>query len=405
MKITIESIESGGFIFETDTDGRQTMPAIYALSKIGSPINRVLRIENVHTGEALAANFRLDQIEVDGQVYETYEELSAALTPILFKKGGGSGDGGTTNQENIIRIPSATYSDLGLTPESTNEEKQAAISDFLDGYDNGANDVLFFQIKDDPVYNFDITAKWETGFSTYPFPPVTDEATFREFLTARNATNIVITDFSLVNNRLRCILTADVTFFELYGIDITEFRSVGNLNGLTHLDLRYNLISDFDPVQPLPDSLEELYLDYNPNFNFNPSTPLPSNLKRLTLGNTSPVFNPSLPLPAGLETLELAQNSMVVFNPSVPLPNNLKTIILSYNQISEFNPSVPLPVSLEVIDLSFNKISNWSLMENFANSLHQAPTNNSVVNFVANTTTPEGTTFESILVSKGWIVY
>ena len=56
--------------------------------------------------------------------------------------------GGGSEQESFNRIPSATYSELGITPESTIEEKQIAISNFLEGYNNDGKDVLFFEIKD-----------------------------------------------------------------------------------------------------------------------------------------------------------------------------------------------------------------------------------------------------------------
>ena len=68
---------------------------------------------------------------------------SDPANPVVSSTGGGS------EQNNINRIPSATYAELGITPESTVEEKQTAITTFLEGYDNVETDNLFFEIKED----------------------------------------------------------------------------------------------------------------------------------------------------------------------------------------------------------------------------------------------------------------
>ena len=68
---------------------------------------------------------------------------SDPVNPVVSSTGGGS------EQNNFNRVPSATYSELGITPESTIEEKQTAITTFLEGYDNAETDNLFFEIKED----------------------------------------------------------------------------------------------------------------------------------------------------------------------------------------------------------------------------------------------------------------
>ena len=68
---------------------------------------------------------------------------SDPANPVVSSTGGGS------EQNNFNRVPSATYSELGITPESTVEEKQTAITTFLEGYDNVETDNLFFEIKED----------------------------------------------------------------------------------------------------------------------------------------------------------------------------------------------------------------------------------------------------------------
>lgn len=120
------------------------------------------------------------------------------LNPII------SSTGGDTDQENIIRVPSATYSELGITPESTNEDKQAAIAAFLEGYDNSGEDVLMFEIKDEPIVgNFDMRATWDTM-------GVTDQATFESWFSRSiygGGFVVDIKDFVLNGDRITATAT------------------------------------------------------------------------------------------------------------------------------------------------------------------------------------------------------
>lgn len=95
-QVKISTVENSDcFEIEVDLDGKQTIPRVYELKKHGNRTNQVLRIDQANTGENLIKNFTISEIQVDGTTYDTYEELSAVLAPILFKKGGGSGSGGT----------------------------------------------------------------------------------------------------------------------------------------------------------------------------------------------------------------------------------------------------------------------------------------------------------------------
>jgi hypothetical protein len=127
------------------------------------------------------------------------------------------------------------------------------------------NFIYYFDITDE-IPNFDITANWATGDANYP---VTDQSSFELFLGNRsynntnNLTNIVITNFSLVGNRLTCNLTANGTILDISDMQVTEVLGVGNLLELQQLYLGYNQIVSFNPTIALPSGLQELNLIAN----------------------------------------------------------------------------------------------------------------------------------------------
>ena len=214
---------------------------------------------------------------------------SDPANPVVSSTGGGS------EQNNFNRIPSATYAELGITPESTVEEKQIAITTFLEGYDNAETDNLFFEIKEDlPNLIFDVTADWA---NIYGFP-VTDQASFEYFLQnysysslTNDLTDIVITDFSLISNRLTCNLQANGTTLSLAASDVSEFNSIGNINGLVNIDLYSSALNTFNPTKALPDTLTYLSLNSADLVEFNPIITLPTTLTMLNLNNN--YFTPS----------------------------------------------------------------------------------------------------------------
>jgi hypothetical protein len=113
------------------------------------------------------------------------------------------------------------------------------------------------------TYNFDVTANWATGDSSYP---VTSQASFQTFLASRttnNLTSIVITDFNLVGNRLQCNLAASGTILDLTVMSVTQVISLGNILGLQSLYLNTNQLTLFNPTLPLPTSLQILTLYRN----------------------------------------------------------------------------------------------------------------------------------------------
>jgi Leucine-rich repeat (LRR) protein len=213
------------------------------------------------------------------------------------------------------------------------------------------------------TYNFDITANWATGDSSYP---VTDQASFEVFLSERgydennDLTSIVITDFNLQGNHLQCNLTAEGTVLDLSQMSITQFLSVGNINGLLSFLLKNNNIV---------------------------------------------TFNPNVPLPNSLTYLTIANNQIITFNPTLPLPVNLLYLSLNYNQIIVFNPTLPLPTSLQILGLSDNLMTTagYTASEPWANGMHTAPSGG-VIYLNGNPDSASGTNLETILTSKGWTV-
>ena len=311
---------------------------------------------------------------------------SDPANPVVSSTGGGS------EQNNFNRIPSATYTELGITPESTIEEKQTAITTFLEGYDNVETDNLFFEIKEDVIeYNFDVTANWNLtteGDGSTP-APVTDAVSFKTWLESgwtseqyespNSFADVVVSDFSLVGGRLTAnVTTSGGYYFALEGLEITQVNSV-SISDFTALGLAYNQITTFNPTIALPTGLEHLKLNDNQITN----------------------FNPTIALPTGLQGLDLSSNQITTFNPTLPLPSGLKYLYFNNNQLTDFNPTIALPTGLQTLGLYDNQIIDWSLSEPWANSL---PNGTGVIRTRNNPTSSNGTNFKTILESKGYTV-
>jgi hypothetical protein len=232
-------------------------------------------------------------------------------------------------------------------------------------------------------FNFDVTANWATGDESYP---VTDQASFETFLSGRisnNLTNIVITDFELINGRLRCNLTADGTILNIIFMSVTEVLGVGNLSSLKFLYLQENQIVTFSPTIALPNSLEQLLLGNSQVEN----------------------FNPTIALPVSLKELDLRSNKIVTFNPTIALPNGLVELALHNNKIVTFNPSIALPISLEYLSLGTNQMTtaSYTTSETWANA-QPSFTNGCQVSLALNINSVNGTNLKTILESKNCTV-
>lgn len=106
-KIIIQSNGDDSFKYKKDYfTEMEVKPKNYELRKIyrsTDPGDFHVQARHVYQNEILFDE-PIDNISVDGTVYVTYEALSGVLTPILFKKGGGTGGGGTGRFANDIPV-------------------------------------------------------------------------------------------------------------------------------------------------------------------------------------------------------------------------------------------------------------------------------------------------------------
>ena len=162
--IKIESLTEG-FSIQINNNEKQVKPKVFMLEKIGPDASYVIRIVNVNTGKSLIENFRLNQIQVHGNTYGTYEELSEVLTPMLFNKGGGSGSGGTGNY--LPLAGTVNGSPLSGNVEIDNSDDRMFYSKYYGAYlmFGGDGTVEINQTNGSNVYinGLDISAKNSSG--------------------------------------------------------------------------------------------------------------------------------------------------------------------------------------------------------------------------------------------------
>jgi len=97
------------------------------------------------------------------------------------------------------------------------------------------------------TFNFDVTADW-----SLTTPNVVDETSFRTFLESgedgdgdsMNLVDVVITDFSLIDGRLRCNLSATGELLTIQETDITSIISLGNITNLESITISNNIITE-----------------------------------------------------------------------------------------------------------------------------------------------------------------
>ena len=232
------------------------------------------------------------------------------------------------------------------------------------------------------LYNFWIeSSDWSTGKT-----PITSEDDFIAFLENEGATNIVVTDFSIVNDgALKCNLFFD----NLEQLNIADFKlkkilAIGEVSTiLTTIKIGGNQLTEFNPTIALPNSLIELHLNDNQLTEFNPTIALPNNLKELYLND----------------------NQLTEFNPTIALPNSLTTLYLNDNQLTEFNPTVALPNNLIELYLNNNQMatSNYIDSEIWATA-QPSFTFRCYINFSDNINSVNGTNLKTILESKNCTV-
>ena len=257
-----------------------------------------------------------------------------------------------------------------------------------------------------PAFNFDVTANWNLAT-----PAVTNAATFKTFLESgedgdgniNNLTSVVITDFSLVSGRLKCNITAVGTELYLSYLSVTSVVGLGAIP-VKNIYLNNNSISNINSVV-WSTVLEYLDLGYNTITNFNPVNTLPTSLRTLVLNNNLIVnFNPSNTLPS-LTSLVLSANQIINFNPSIALPSTLVTLKLSNNLINIFNPTIALPTSLQSLTLGTNLMTTAGYLASmpWATAMINVPGRGNV-SFNSNTNSISGTTLQTELIAKGWTI-
>lgn len=258
-------------------------------------------------------------------------------------------------------------------------------------------------------FNFDITANW-----SLTTPSVVDESSFRTFLESgedgegniNSLTDVVITDFSLVGNRLTCNLTANTGFGDLYlsYMDITDITSFGNLQIIESLYLYGNNILSVDNTT-WPIGVANLDLSNNSIISVdNVTWPSTINGYLALSANLLTSVNDVI-WPSSLQTLYVANNSINSFNPSTPLPSGIISIYLSYNPLTYFHPNIPLPDSINHLQLNNNQITavGYTASEPWANAMSVIPGRGNVY-FNNNVDSVSGTNLETVLIAKGWAV-
>ena len=168
-----------------------------------------------------------------------------------------SGEGVLETKNKLITIP---LQDLGVAIEDVTYEM---VSDYINNLgivvEKGEN--YYFEVIEVPEpeveYNFDLTSPNWTSKG------VTDEASFINWLSYTSLTNIVVTDFNFVGDRIFCNMTADGTNYALSDLGLVNVDKIGVVNGLTTLSLDFNKIVTFNPTIPLPSSLTHLDLGFN----------------------------------------------------------------------------------------------------------------------------------------------
>ena len=217
---------------------------------------------------------RLNKIEK--RIVDLYNKLKNVPS------GGGDVDSVLETKNKLITIP---LQDLGVAIEDVTYEMVANYINALEIVINKGENYYFEVIEVPLTYNFDLTSP------SWASERVTDESSFINWLATRdynNLTNIVVTDFNFVEDRIFCNMTADGTLYTLGSLGLVNADKIGVVIGLITLNLRFNQIAE---------------------------------------------FNPTIPLPSSLTTLDLRDNRVVTFNPTIPLPSSLTTLNLSFNQM------------------------------------------------------------------------
>jgi len=291
-----------------------------------------------------------------------------------------------------------------------------------------------------PVFNFDIGLFGTAMFDNHG---IDDEATFITYLEGQGATNVVVTDFTLTSNRLRCGLTFDdMTDFYLSEFGITKIYNVESLVSIDKLFLYQNIITTIENLEPLVNlttldlssnqittienldslvnltdlylsnnqittienldslvNLTYLYLSYNQITNINNLDSL-VNLTQLELNNNQITTIENLDSLVNLTYLDLSDNQITTIENLDSLVN-LTDLYLHYNQITTIEnlDSLVNLTSLylddnQITTAQFNTLNSWAILAPINGSIN---TNGNTDNFNTSTT-------YTTLLGKGWSI-
>jgi hypothetical protein len=196
--------------------------------------------------------------------------------------------------------------------------------------DLGSLTTIVSGFKNPKYPNFWVFADWaDLG--------VTDEGTFIAWIEANSDYTVdSVTDFSLVGFELKCNISASAgggENLDLSTLGITEVKAIGNgFEDITTINLNNNIITEFNPVLPLPDSLKGLFLE----------------------NNIIAEFNPVLPLPLGLLELYLDDNNISDWSLSLPWINSQPAFDDPCDIYTDNNPSTAIGTSFETIAITKN---------------------------------------------------
>jgi Leucine-rich repeat (LRR) protein len=248
-----------------------------------------------------------------------------------------------------------TLADLGLSTfdELTNE----IVADWIDSLEivENDNEIYYFEVTDELSYNFDVTADWEGN-------EITNQSVFENYISA------TVSDFSLVEGRLRCNIQTSNEYIYLNNLGVTNIN-IFSYEGILELDLSDNNLLVFNPSKPLPDTLTKLFIDNNQIVDFNPALQLPM-LTELSLeGNLIVQFGFNN-LPLTLLKLNLSGNLIEVFNLNLSGLTSLERVFLDGNNLSFLSPENVLPPSVWQFTIASNQIDSagWVASESWASA-------------------------------------
>jgi len=135
--ITIQSVSGADYfkIKEAPAEFFDSKAKHYELSR-NSVFNQdsekiLVSARNIANRDYLFSNVAVESIEVDGEVYSSFEDLADVLAPILFKKGGGTGGGGTGSVTVIAPLTgNGNDTPLSINPATSSNRGTMSSADF-----------------------------------------------------------------------------------------------------------------------------------------------------------------------------------------------------------------------------------------------------------------------------------